>query len=149
MESVAYCRSPSPSLISPRQRQPSRRSLGPIRELRSGQLCPYVIRSSDLFTPTSMLPVHTTANAVNEFCSVAAASPAKSGDISVFLQTSAVLLGMYWIANFVVPDLISKYFGFDKVGQEDDQNKPNEDDSTKEGGSSSPTKGQGFNSTRS
>ncbi|CAK9163928.1 unnamed protein product [Ilex paraguariensis] len=37
-----------------------------------------------------------------------ATSPATSGDISVFLQTSAVLLFMYWITNFVVPEIIYK-----------------------------------------
>lgn len=62
---------------------------------------------------------------------------------------SAVLLGAYWVANFLVPDLVSKYFSFEKVGKEDDQNKPEEDDSTREGRSRSQTKGRGFDSTKS
>ncbi|PON91944.1 hypothetical protein TorRG33x02_122750 [Trema orientale] len=44
-------------------------------------------------------------------------SPAKSLDLSTFLQTSVLLLVMYWISNFVVPDLVSKYFQFDKVNE--------------------------------
>ncbi|KAF3614196.1 putative rab3 GTPase-activating protein catalytic subunit-like, partial [Capsicum annuum] len=35
-------------------------------------------------------------------------SPAASGDLSVLLQTGAVMLFMYWIANFVVPQFILK-----------------------------------------
>ncbi|KAL3364664.1 hypothetical protein AABB24_013444 [Solanum stoloniferum] len=35
-------------------------------------------------------------------------SPAASGDLSVLLQTGAVMLFMYWIANFVVPEFIMK-----------------------------------------
>ncbi|KAJ4725117.1 Glutathione transport system permease gsiD [Melia azedarach] len=54
-------------------------------------------------------------------------APAKSGDITVFLQTSAVLFFVYWIANFVVPDLISKYFEFDKINEDQNQKrKPND-----------------------
>ncbi|KAK1582619.1 hypothetical protein Q3G72_016806 [Acer saccharum] len=39
---------------------------------------------------------------------VGATSPAKSGDITVFLITSAGLLFLYWVTNFVVPGIISK-----------------------------------------
>lgn len=35
-------------------------------------------------------------------------SPATSGDLSVLLQTGAVMLFIYWIANFVVPEFIMK-----------------------------------------
>ncbi|KAK4355234.1 hypothetical protein RND71_024205 [Anisodus tanguticus] len=35
-------------------------------------------------------------------------SPAASGDLSVLLQTGAVMLFMYWIANFVVPGIVLK-----------------------------------------
>ncbi|KAJ7963782.1 Glutathione transport system permease gsiD [Quillaja saponaria] len=76
----------------------------------------------------------------------AATSPPKTGDISVFIQTSGLLLFVYWIANFVVPDLISKYYGFDKVSedQKDDGVKNTEDKSQV----SSRPKKRGFNSTK-
>ncbi|TMX04463.1 hypothetical protein EJD97_008878 [Solanum chilense] len=35
-------------------------------------------------------------------------SPSASGDLSVLLQTGAVMLFIYWIANFVVPEFIMK-----------------------------------------
>ncbi|KAK4341864.1 hypothetical protein RND71_037680 [Anisodus tanguticus] len=35
-------------------------------------------------------------------------STAASGDLSVLLQTGAVMLFMYWIANFVVPGIVLK-----------------------------------------
>ncbi|XP_060188521.1 uncharacterized protein LOC132617525 [Lycium barbarum] len=35
-------------------------------------------------------------------------SPAASGDLSVLVQTGAVMLFMYWIANFVVPGIVLK-----------------------------------------
>ncbi|BFG29616.1 hypothetical protein CerSpe_158900 [Prunus speciosa] len=47
-------------------------------------------------------------------------SHAKSGDISVLLQTGGVLFLAYLFSNFVVPILITKYFGFDKVGEEEE-----------------------------
>ncbi|XP_028754193.1 uncharacterized protein LOC114713688 [Neltuma alba] len=52
----------------------------------------------------------------------ASSSPPKSLDVSVFLQTSALLLFLYFTANFIVPELISKYFGFDKVNEEQNVN---------------------------
>ncbi|KAJ0046984.1 hypothetical protein Pint_04099 [Pistacia integerrima] len=45
---------------------------------------------------------------------LAATSPPKSGDISVFLQTSAVMLLVYLIANFLVPSIISKSLELDE-----------------------------------
>ncbi|KAK4804530.1 hypothetical protein SAY86_004347 [Trapa natans] len=153
MECVAHTLPPSPFLPSHRQLQSSHRFLGfnhePWMILKHP---PEVIRRSALFISAPAPPVRNrTANAVVDFCFIAAAPPAKSGDISVFLQTSAVLLGTYWVANFLVPDLISKYFGFEKagIGNEDDQNKPKEEDnSIKEARSSSQRKGRGFNSTK-
>ncbi|XP_052178858.1 uncharacterized protein LOC127792416 [Diospyros lotus] len=59
----------------------------------------------------------------------AAASPAKSGDISVLLQTSAVLLFAYGIANFVVPEIISRDLQFDQTSKDDDS--PSENDRSK------------------
>ncbi|XP_011095412.1 uncharacterized protein LOC105174880 [Sesamum indicum] len=39
---------------------------------------------------------------------LAATSPAAAGNLSVLLQTSAVCLFAYFVANFVVPELILK-----------------------------------------
>ncbi|KAI9108600.1 hypothetical protein K1719_020484 [Acacia pycnantha] len=52
----------------------------------------------------------------------ASSSSPKPLDMSVFLQTSALLLFLYLTANFLVPELISKYFGFDKVNEEQNTN---------------------------
>ncbi|XP_042485227.1 uncharacterized protein LOC122065484 [Macadamia integrifolia] len=48
----------------------------------------------------------------------AASPPASTGDVSVLLQMSAVLLMAYWISNFVVPDIISKALHFDKPSRD-------------------------------
>ncbi|KAL9441631.1 hypothetical protein AB3S75_020182 [Citrus x aurantiifolia] len=50
-----------------------------------------------------------------------ATSPAKSGDIREFLITSAGLFFLYWISNFVVPNLLTKYFQFGKVNEDQEQ----------------------------
>ncbi|XP_062077674.1 uncharacterized protein LOC133782394 [Humulus lupulus] len=55
-------------------------------------------------------------------------SPAKSVDPATFLQISVLLLILYWLSNFVVPDLISKYFQFDKVTENEKQSDDNGDD---------------------
>ncbi|CAN6560643.1 unnamed protein product [Malus baccata var. baccata] len=47
-------------------------------------------------------------------------SAKSGGDISVLLQTGGVLLLVYLFSNFVVPVLVSKFFGFEKVGEEDE-----------------------------
>ncbi|KAK2639761.1 hypothetical protein Ddye_027556 [Dipteronia dyeriana] len=51
---------------------------------------------------------------------VGATSPAKSGDITVFLITSAGFIFLYWVTNFVVPDIVSKKF---ELGKENDDQK--------------------------
>ncbi|ONI13350.1 hypothetical protein PRUPE_4G216700 [Prunus persica] len=58
--------------------------------------------------------------AMHNDIALAVTSPAKSGDISVLLQTGGVLFLAYLFSNFVVPILITKYFGFDKVGEEEE-----------------------------
>ncbi|CAL9017683.1 unnamed protein product [Prunus brigantina] len=58
--------------------------------------------------------------AMHNDIALAVTSPAKSGDISVLLQTGGVLFVAYLFSNFVVPILITKYFGFDKVGEEEE-----------------------------
>ncbi|KAL4271155.1 hypothetical protein GQ457_13G002120 [Hibiscus cannabinus] len=71
--------------------------------------------------------VHMRTNATSTPLFIAAKiPPSQSGDITVFLQSSALLLVVYFLANFVAPYFISKYFEFDKVGE--DQN-TNENDS--------------------
>ncbi|PPR90495.1 hypothetical protein GOBAR_AA30187 [Gossypium barbadense] len=52
--------------------------------------------------------------------------PSQSGDITVFLQTSALLLVVYFLANFVAPYFISKYFEFDKIGEDQKRNENND-----------------------
>ncbi|KAK9938567.1 hypothetical protein M0R45_015296 [Rubus argutus] len=51
-------------------------------------------------------------------------SPAKSGDISVLLQVGGVLLIAYLFSNFIVPNLISEYFGFNKLGEDEEDEDP-------------------------
>ncbi|KAF4393838.1 hypothetical protein F8388_018329 [Cannabis sativa] len=48
-------------------------------------------------------------------------SPAKSVDPTTFLQISVLLLSLYWLSNFIVPELISRYFQFDKVEEDKKQ----------------------------
>ncbi|XP_030553272.1 uncharacterized protein LOC115757227 [Rhodamnia argentea] len=106
------------------------------------------------------LPLGTSAIADQYGSTLAAAAPAKTGDISVFLQTGAVLLLAYWIANFVVPDLISKYLGFDKINEDENSEDDDRKISSEGGGggeerdrgtqaNSTMTKKRGFDSTRS
>ncbi|CAI8586889.1 unnamed protein product [Vicia faba] len=56
--------------------------------------------------------------AIPDFIVVAATSPPKPGDPSTFLPVSALLISVYFISNFVVPDIITKYFGLDKVTED-------------------------------
>uniref|UniRef100_A0A1S8ACV8 Uncharacterized protein n=1 Tax=Citrus limon TaxID=2708 RepID=A0A1S8ACV8_CITLI len=60
-------------------------------------------------------------NAIADSLILGATSPAKSGDIREFLITSAGLFFLYWISNFVVPNLLTKYFQFDKVNEDQEQ----------------------------
>ncbi|MCL7040588.1 hypothetical protein MKW94_028490 [Papaver nudicaule] len=50
--------------------------------------------------------------------------PAASGDISVFLQTSALLVGVYWVSNFLVPDLIVKNLQKRNESKEQEEENP-------------------------
>lgn len=36
----------------------------------------------------------------------------------LFIHCSLLLVSVYFISNFVVPDILTKYFGFDKVNEE-------------------------------
>ncbi|KAJ1389551.1 hypothetical protein SESBI_38168 [Sesbania bispinosa] len=49
---------------------------------------------------------------------VAATAPPQSGDLSTFLPVSALLLSIYFIANFIVPEFITKYSGYDKINED-------------------------------
>ncbi|XP_010556031.1 PREDICTED: uncharacterized protein LOC104825405 [Tarenaya hassleriana] len=46
--------------------------------------------------------------------------PSESGDITGFLQISGGMILLYWIANFVVPDLIYKSLQVDEADEEQD-----------------------------
>ncbi|XXG46849.1 hypothetical protein AAC387_Pa02g1588 [Persea americana] len=56
-------------------------------------------------------------------------SPASSGDYSILLPASAALFFVYWITNFVVPDIISKDFQSDSKGQTPEEVNPMESES--------------------
>ncbi|RZC65689.1 hypothetical protein C5167_009376 [Papaver somniferum] len=51
-------------------------------------------------------------------------SPAASGDISVFLQTSALLIAVYLFSNFIVPDLIVKNLQKRNESREQEEENP-------------------------
>ncbi|KAI8006082.1 hypothetical protein LOK49_LG07G03395 [Camellia lanceoleosa] len=63
--------------------------------------------------------------AVTNSLALGVSSVAKPADISILLQTSAVLLFVYWIANFIVPDIILKDLQSNQASKEQ---KPNDDD---------------------
>ncbi|KAL5735895.1 hypothetical protein ACOSP7_030356 [Xanthoceras sorbifolium] len=71
---------------------------------------------------TTTLPRWRRTNAVPDpqslLVTAAVTPPAKSGDITNFLQVSAGLFFIYLVANFVVPYFISKYLGFDQVNED-------------------------------
>ncbi|KAL2523709.1 Uncharacterized protein Adt_08763 [Abeliophyllum distichum] len=68
-------------------------------------------------------PVSVRTMALPSYPFLAAASPAASPDLAVLLRTSALLLFAYWIANFVVPQIVYKDLQFDKT---DENNSPND-----------------------
>ncbi|GKV39571.1 hypothetical protein SLE2022_397050 [Rubroshorea leprosula] len=68
--------------------------------------------------------VHLRTKAITNSVVIGVTSPAKSGDITVLIQTSVLLLGMYFIANFVAPYFISKYYGFDKEKNANEEDTP-------------------------
>ncbi|KAA8523660.1 hypothetical protein F0562_010083 [Nyssa sinensis] len=91
----------------------------------------------------SVAPLSTT-KAISTSLILGVTSPAESGDITVLLQTSAVLLFVYWIANFVVPEIISKEL------QKPDDDNPFKDKkgSTSTSNTSSQTETRRFNSRK-
>ncbi|ONK74944.1 uncharacterized protein A4U43_C03F11710 [Asparagus officinalis] len=69
-------------------------------------------RTSSLFITKQKKPLASNyrlrIRALNTAVTIAVNSSAHGGDISVLIPVSAVLLFMYWIANFVVPDIVQK-----------------------------------------
>ncbi|KAL2472955.1 uncharacterized protein Fot_48691 [Forsythia ovata] len=72
------------------------------------------------FSPVS---VRTMALPASPF--LAAVSPAASPDLAVLLRTSALLLFAYWIANFVVPQIVYKDLQLDKTNENNSPNDKN------------------------
>ncbi|KAL3736351.1 hypothetical protein ACJRO7_025325 [Eucalyptus globulus] len=108
--------------------------------------------------PRRELPLGTSAVADQYGSALTAAAPMKTGDVSVILVTGSVLLFAYWIANFVVPDWLSKYLGFDKINEGENSEDDDKNKSSEGGGeerdrgaeaNSRMSKKRGFNSTRS
>ncbi|CAK8538829.1 unnamed protein product [Lathyrus sativus] len=58
--------------------------------------------------------------AIPDFIVVAATSPPRPGDLSTFVPISVLLVTVYFISNFVVPDILTKNFGFDEDKKVDD-----------------------------
>ncbi|KAJ6766834.1 TRANSMEMBRANE PROTEIN [Salix purpurea] len=56
--------------------------------------------------------------AIAESLFLGVASEPRPRDVSVLLQTGAVLLLAYGIANFIFPAFISNYYEFDKVSED-------------------------------
>ncbi|KAI4307987.1 hypothetical protein L6164_031108 [Bauhinia variegata] len=97
---------------------------------------------SQLFLPS---PSSAVTKALPHSIVFAAASlPPNSNDMSDFdfLQTCVLLLSVYFIANFIVPEFLSKYFGFDQVNRDQKM-----DDVTDSNKASTEKKKQKFNST--
>ncbi|KAF9683760.1 hypothetical protein SADUNF_Sadunf04G0047900 [Salix dunnii] len=60
--------------------------------------------------------------AIAESLILGVASEPRPRDVSVLLQTGAVLLLAYGIANFIFPAFISTYYEFDKVSEDKEPN---------------------------
>ncbi|XP_057439811.1 uncharacterized protein LOC130731520 [Lotus japonicus] len=56
--------------------------------------------------------------ALPHFIVVAATVPPNSNDLAAFLPVSALLISVYFIANFVVPDILTKYSGYDQLNED-------------------------------
>ncbi|KAM7249992.1 hypothetical protein ACFE04_021875 [Oxalis oulophora] len=76
-------------------------------------------------------PVHFTSspvtslrtNAIHDSLLVILTAQPKPVDKEVLLQTGSLMFGVYLFSNFIVPDLMSKYFKFDEI---DEEQKPEE-----------------------
>lgn len=103
-------------------------------------------------TTTRHLQWRNRLDAVPATLFIAATNPPYSGDLSVLFQTSAVMLFMYWITNFVVPAFIMKDLqGDEATGDEKkgDENLPdNGQGSTPRSSAGSGTNKRGFGDTK-
>ncbi|KAL3508468.1 hypothetical protein ACH5RR_027869 [Cinchona calisaya] len=79
---------------------------------------------------------------------LAATSPPNPGDLSVLFQTSAVMLLMYWIANFIVPELALKDLQGDETNEERKQEEENLSDNQPGRRTSGSGQKRGFDSTK-
>ncbi|XP_059444357.1 uncharacterized protein LOC132176230 [Corylus avellana] len=71
-----------------------------------------------LHRPNNLPQLAPRPKALPSFLVLGASSAAKAGgDISVLLPTGAALFFLYFIANFLVPNFISKSFQFDKESE--------------------------------
>ncbi|KAL8215726.1 hypothetical protein R6Q57_022563 [Mikania cordata] len=50
---------------------------------------------------------------------LAVSPPATTGDISVLIPTSVAFIFLYWIANFVIPEIIMKDLQSEDANEED------------------------------
>ncbi|XP_057486418.1 uncharacterized protein LOC130772544 [Actinidia eriantha] len=131
-----HCHSPfSPSFSHPKFIQPPNTSLLQLTRTHPTK-CLYKKN-------TSLKAIHSSALVL---------ATAKPGDVSVLLQTSTVLLFVYWIANFVVPDILMKDLQSDQTSKD---RKPNDDNpseienrSTPSSSKSSLGEKRGFNSRK-
>lgn len=97
-----------------------------------------------------LLPVQSRTNAVTSSLVLGLTSPATTRDVTVLLQTSAGLFLLYWIVNFVLPQLITNNLQKKSKEQKPNDDKPLEDEegSTTISRTSSPERKKGFESTK-
>ncbi|URD76186.1 hypothetical protein MUK42_08394 [Musa troglodytarum] len=100
MESIS-CPSPSPpphSFLGHHSAKPRR---------RHGQL--FLLTKSPKHRHNLLfLAISPTQQALGNSLDAAATSPAAAGDLSVLVPVSALLLSIYWVANFIVPGMITR-----------------------------------------
>ncbi|KAK2990034.1 hypothetical protein RJ640_004712 [Escallonia rubra] len=147
MKCIHYCHRPLTPLFSQLNYKQKMKGVGLLWLSTTEPTAP--LRRRNISSPTA--PQRT--KAINPSMVLGASPPAATGDLSVLLQTSAVLLFAYWIANFVVPDIIAKDLQLDKAGEEqksiDEDPLINKEESTAESSTRSSTrKKRDFNSTK-
>ncbi|GJZ34837.1 hypothetical protein Tco_0580654 [Tanacetum coccineum] len=81
-------------------------------------------RHSNIYLPLNHVRTMSMGVASSSMVVLAVNSPATTGDLSVLIPTSAAFLLLYYIANFVVPEILMKDLEADDATR--DQN-PNED----------------------
>ncbi|KNA16546.1 hypothetical protein SOVF_088300 [Spinacia oleracea] len=96
-------------------------------------------RHCNIISKVAVLPLN-----VETFHTSLTLAVAKPANTEVLFQTSALLIFFYLVANFVVPQLITKGFG----GEGDENEKPNNSDSVDELKVSSTATKRGFNNNK-